>query len=38
MEVANAVQTILSLYCALMGFMALTWAIERRFVRRHRRA
>lgn len=38
MEVSYAVQTILSLYGALMGFCALTWVIERRFVRRHRRA
>jgi len=38
MEVSYAVQTILSLYGALMGFCALTWVIERRFLRRRRRA
>ena len=36
MAVSYAVQTILSLYGALMGFCALTWVIERRFVRKRR--
>lgn len=36
MEVSAAVQTILAVYGALTGVCALTWVLERRFLRRRR--